>query len=466
MKLILAIIYVILLAPLQQPAGCVVSSGTNIPADLATAEAGSRCLEIPAGTYAISPAGGEWLNVTADGMEIRGSGIGKTIIQTQGVTLTASLYLIQLHGKNQHVHDLTIQIGTGYSGSSEVGGVRAYVEAEHSLIERVEVSGGYSGNGSNGFGIGTSRLFSTNQAAQYVTIRDCYVHDSPTTGIGINSSNNLILHNHIKNVGTSSLQHGLYAQGGDNIYDGNIVENVSGYAYHGWKKVPSLDGSGDRVVNNTFRGYGGAVIVSGMPNAANPSLPIGANLTRDVTIAHNRFIGPGLVNVGVPALISGNVLEGARIEVAAGGDGSRVLGNQIGGFTLQGLPAIKIDAPALIQANTIDMNGYTTGMAINGNASQIRDNRITRTAAGTADWMIAINLNANDLDVSGNYISLNGAQLLGVGTAPAGLRLHDNVLLTTRFVMRDGVRVVSGVMYDNRMVGTLQSGVLVLRDND
>lgn len=461
-----ALIIGILIVPPQQSAPACLVATSDLVTSLADAQAGPRCLDIPAGTYAV-PNGGWWLNVTVPNVEIRGAGEGKTILQvTNGYTLTTDLVPIRLAAPNAYVHDLTIQIGTGYHGTNGIGGILIDQAATHARVERVEVAGGYTGNGSNGYGIGTFKLYSSDNAAQYATIQDCFVHDSPATAIGINSNNNTILHNHLKNIGTTGLQHGFYAQGGGNLYDGNIVENVSGYAYHGWKKVPNLDGSGDRIVNNLFSGYGsGPVIVSGMPNAVNPALPTGTNLTRDVVIANNVFRGVGVLNMGVPALISGNVLDGARIEVAAGGDGSRVVGNQIGSMLLQGTQAMLISAPALVQGNTIDMNGYIVGMLITGNGAQIRDNRITRTATGTADWMVAINANANDLDIGGNSLALNGGQLISASHAVTGLRLHDNQLISTRFAMRDGA-YFSGVAYDNQIVGIFQSGALVLRDNN
>lgn len=454
----------ILLAPAQQPSsGCAVA-GPDLAVSLASAGA---CLDIPAGTYT-APAltGGAWLNITAPGFVLRAE--PGTVIQTSGVTLTTDLYLVNIQAPGVRVEGLHIQIGGGFAGSREVGAIRADSAADHATITGNEISGGYSGNGSNGFAIGTYRLYTTSNAVQNVTIAENYIHDTPTTGIGVNSSSNIIRGNRLERIGVNSLQHAFYAQGGNNLYDGNIVDGVSGYAYHGWKKVPNLDGSGDIVTGNTFRGYGtGAALVAGMPNASNPTLPIGANLTRYATIANNVFVGAGVVSVSVPATVASNVFEGARLELAPGSDGSDAVGNRFSSLTQQSATAIAANAPAFISGNTIDMNGYTGGIGVAGNGSQIQGNRITRTAAGTGDWMSAIVANANDLDISGNYININGAQLITPGSAPSGLRLHDNVLITTRFVMRDSARVMSGVVYDNRWVGQFNSGAgLTFRDND
>ena len=119
---IAAIILSILLMPPQQSGGCALSSGLDIPADLAVAQAGSRCLEISAGTFPIgTPTAGAWLNVTADGMEIRGAGMEKTVLRiTQPLTLTADMAVIRLFGVGQHVHDLTIDLGHGHSGAGNL----------------------------------------------------------------------------------------------------------------------------------------------------------------------------------------------------------------------------------------------------------------------------------------------------------------------------------------------------------
>lgn len=452
----------------QQPAaGCTDAADyADLPSALAAA---TSCLEVPAGVYPVTATGGKWLNVTQPGLYISGHP-GAVIRATGGVTLTSDLYLINVAAPGVTVEGLRLEIAGGYTGVREIGAIRVDAPADHVTVQGNEIAGGYTGNGGNGFGIGTYRLYNHpgSGAAQHVTIADNFIHDSPSTAIGVNSSYNTIRGNRIARIGTGPLQHAFYAQGGNNLYSGNYAEQVSGYCYHGWKKVPNLDGSGDRIIGNTFTACAsGPGIVSGMPNQGNTALPVGANLSRDAIFQGNVFRGAGVLSVSIPSSIVSNVFEGTRLELAAGSDGSQAIGNRFSGFTLLGDPAIRISAPALVSGNTIDMNAYATGIDVRGNGAQIRDNRITRTASGTADWMVGIALNANDLTVSGNYLSLNGAQLLGVGTAPAGLRIHDNALLTTRFVMRDSVRIVSGLVYDNRWQGQFNNGAgLTFRDND
>src|SRR5262249_38720564 len=112
---------------------------------------------------------------------------------TGTMTLTSDLIVLRLLGQGQSVHDLTIQIdGAGISGPWGVGGVNVYSPAAHALIERIEVVGGYSFDGARGYGIGTYRPWNdTGGAAQFTTIRDCFIHDGPATGIGINSNDNI-----------------------------------------------------------------------------------------------------------------------------------------------------------------------------------------------------------------------------------------------------------------------------------
>lgn len=379
MQLVLAIIYIILIAPLQQPAGCVVSSGTNIPADLATAEAGSRCLELPAGTFTVSPASGSYLNATADGLTIRGAGIGRTIIQAQGITLTNHLTLIQLHGARQRVSDLTIQIGVGYSGAFGVVAVNAYTEATAPTIERVEITGGYSGDGgANGGGITTYRVWSTAAGVQSATIRDTWIHDTPSQGMVINSNGNLVQHNRIERVGASLLTHGIYVQGGYNTFDGNTIVQASGYSLHAWQKVQSIDGSGNRYIGNVSIDPGFQhMIVSGLAsNGTNAAIPSGKPLTRTVTVQSNTFRNTGsLKRVGmltdVPALILDNTFEdvvqdGAQvIRVTSLATGSIVRGNAIRAMTpgSSNGGAISIESASICEGNSIDTRGLNYAVA-------------------------------------------------------------------------------------------------------
>lgn len=443
MRLILAIIYVILLAPVvQTPPACLFAT-SDLVADLALAQAGPRCLDIPAGVYTISSAAGSYLNATADQLEIRGAGIGKTILQTQGVTLTNNLQILMLHGVHQRIHDLTIQIGAGYSGAYAITGISIYDEATGATIERVEISGGYTPNGSNGAGMSTYRTW--NHAAQYVTIRDSWLHDMPTSAIVVNSSNNLFLHNRIERVGASGLAHGFYSQGGYNLYDGNTIDHASGWSFHGHKAVPNIDSSGDRFVNNMSIDPGmGHVVVNSLPNASNPALPIGVALDRYATISNNTFrntLGRRSMGVwanGVPTVISGNTLEDV-FQSAGGGwiddnAGSIIEGNILSTSGIAPDGAINQNAinvsgvGALVTNNRITLGSPGGGIRVSGARHRITNNALVMGGSSGAGLI----LTGDALSVVGNNVEATStAAVLQFGTV-------TNILLTQNYFHRAG----------------------------
>jgi len=142
------------------PAGCVVA-GADLPAALAEAQAApARCLEIPAGVYPVgAPSNGAWLNVDADNLAISGAGAGKTIVQiTAPLTLTQDMAIVRLFGVGQSIRDLTIDMGAGHTGAGSLLGISVYGSGGigphvgrglRATIERVELTGGYSANGSS-----------------------------------------------------------------------------------------------------------------------------------------------------------------------------------------------------------------------------------------------------------------------------------------------------------------------------
>ena len=314
--LILIILLPLLLGGAQaSPSGCMVA-GADVAASLAGA---TTCLDIPAGVYAIGPGtGGAWLNAPQDGLEIRGAGMGLTVLRiTSPLTLTSDMAALRLFGVAQQVHDLTIDLGGGHSGAGSLAGISVYGSgaqgayvgrAERATIERVEVLGGYSATGAGGYGVGTYRAASDQGGAQYVTIRDCLIHDSPATAIGVNSSYNTIAHNTIARVGTNGLSHGLYMQGGYNVVEGNTIDRASGWSIHGYKQVPSIDASGDRYIGNTSTNPGsGHIVVNGTGGAPGTRYAtISGNVLRNTAGRRTQY---GIWCNGVPCLIAANVLE-------------------------------------------------------------------------------------------------------------------------------------------------------------
>jgi len=372
MRVVLAILlpFVLATSALQAPPGCTVASA-DLPASLATAGA---CLDIPAGVYTLAPGQGVLLSATADNLTIRGAGIGQTVIQTQGVTLTQDLVVLRLFGKAQRVSDLTIDLGGAYSGPWGTFGISVYTPAERTTIERVEVRGGYSTDGARGAGIATYQPWSVNGGAQYVRMRDLYVHDTPMSGAVVNSSYNTLQASRFIRTGRNDKAHGIYAQGGYNLYDGNYVEGAGGFSFHGWKKVPNLDASGDVWRGNISIDPGMQhMIVSGMPG--NDGKP----LTRTATITGNTFRNTAQrqttgVLVDVPSIITDNTFEdvvknGAAVIQANGLTPSIIRGNAIRALNPPATNGTGINPGAsFVEGNVIDTRGLNAaiGQALPG----------------------------------------------------------------------------------------------------
>jgi hypothetical protein len=284
------------------------TASPDLLASLNQAQATTHCMTIPEGNYTLT----DTLNLTADDFTLSGAGMGKTTITTIGKPLAGDLNIIGLSGARQSVSDLSIAVGSGYSGLGAVGAIAIHPSAIYATIERVEVSGGFGGNVSNGYGIGTYRPWNDDNGDQHATIAECHIHDSPTTAIGINSNRNTIRDNRIERVGDNEYRHGIYAQGGYNLYQGNTVIDASGYSFHGWKHVPNLDASGDLWIDNTsINPHSGHIVVSGIPNEINPAFPVGTPLTRNVFVLHNTFIGHPPISWWIDAevIASGNTFQ-------------------------------------------------------------------------------------------------------------------------------------------------------------
>lgn len=431
------------------PGGCTVA-GSDLAAAVASA---TVCLEIPAGDYTLSGSGGVLLQTSAPNLDIGGAGIGQTVIHvTGGVALTQDLIALRLLGAGQRVHDLTIAFGTGYAGPWGTGGISVYTPAERVTIERVEITGGYSGDGARGYGIATYQPYNVQGGAQYVTVRDSWIHDGGTSGMVINSSNNTIDNNHVAGVGTNGLSHGLYMQGGYNLVEDNTIEGVTGWSIHGYKQVPNIDASGDRYIGNTSINPGlGHVIVNGP-------------LTRSATIAQNVFrntAGRRNTNAvwcnGVPCLIQGNTLEDVFVTTGAGwiddSGGSVIEGNTLtttgtppdGPINFAGIRTIGTGAvisnntltlnlgagiavmgnDAIVQSNQIRVSGSAIGLTLRGDGGVIQSNRITSTGSGAA--LIFTLSGPTNLLMTGNYLRRTTGALFSLNLAGVTGRISGNM---------------------------------------
>ena len=370
------------LAPTQQaPAGCAVAS-SDLQASLATAGA---CLDIPAGVYTLSGQGA-LLSATADNLTIHGAGVGQTVIKvTDGLTLTQDLVVLRLLGKGQRVSDLTIDLGSGHSGPWGTFGISVYTPAERATIERVEVLGGYTTDGARGAGVATYQPWNVQGGAQYVTMRDLYIHDMPMSGAVVNSSYNTLASSRFLRTGRNDKAHGIYAQGGYNLYDGNYVQGAGGFSFHGWKKVPNLDASGDVWRGNTSIDPGMQhMIVSGMPG--NDGKP----LTRSATITGNVFRNTAQrqttgVLVDVPSIITDNTFEdvvknGAAVIQANGYTPSVIRGNVIRALNPPATNGTGINPGAsLVEGNVIDTRGLNAAIGQAAPGAIIGPNLIYRS---------------------------------------------------------------------------------------
>jgi len=268
----------------------------DLKESLNIAQRNNSCMVIPAGDYYIDFNSGSYLHVNKDEFEIHGAGVGKTILHTIPRQLNSNIYIVDFHGYNQKIDNLTIDMSVDYtspiSKSFSTGAIEINHEATYTTVDHIEIYGGYSASLSGGFGIGTYRVWNEDNGNQYATISNNYIHQLHGSCIGIPSNHNLIKNNTLIDCGDNRLQHGFYAQGGYNRYENNVVIRAAGYSFHGWKQTPSLDTSGDQWINNTsIDPKEGHLVVSGITNVNNPNFPKDGFMCREVTIIGNTFVG-------------------------------------------------------------------------------------------------------------------------------------------------------------------------------
>lgn len=122
------------------------------------------------------------------------------------------------------------------------------------------------------------------QGRQYGVIEDVWIHDSwKASAIVLNSSSNEIRGKFvIENIGSTTTQHGIYSQGGNNKIHGGTILGIQGYGIHGHKAVSNIESSGDTytdVVIGDCRQA--AILVDGTTNGStNTQYPNGAQLNR------------------------------------------------------------------------------------------------------------------------------------------------------------------------------------------
>jgi len=439
----------------QAPAaGCTNAADyATLPAALAVAQAApARCLHIPAGTYTLSGTGGALLDVMANDVEIGGDGAGKTVLKTTDtITLTGHLWLIRTTVARTFIHDLSLAGGTNMTAPAGSAfpfiAVYAGAGATAPHLAHLDISNVYGEGAAGGSGVNFYQPPTANGGRQDGLVEDVTVHDSArASGMIINSSGNTLRHNTIRDVGSTSLQHGLYMQGGYNIVEGNTIERVSGWSIHGYKNTIGIDSSGDRYVGNLSLSPGaGHIVVAGS--------------ARYATIVNNVLRGGNAegISVSVSALISNNQIEdvgksgGSLISVE---NDTIVSGNSLEYTTaLTATYGIRIGGTrSRVTDNRINL-GSVSGIIARGPDNQIAGNIVQ---CGLASWARCLQIAAPNNEVAGNLvIASNGAIPFKTFDTATGLRFHDNVLRNTTggWVAYDTAAIGLGQVYENRFDG-------------
>lgn len=287
------------------------------------------------------------------------------------------------------------------------------------------------------------------QGRQYVSIKNCYLHDGwAGNAIITNSQHNLIQGCTIHGFGgNSSNQGAIYDQSGYTIIkDCNI--RGSQWGIHGHKSNPSMDASGSQYLNNFFEDIiQWPVIFDNQNNSSqgwnNVAIPDLAPLDRFVLIQGNTFRNTAgnsslaAISTLVPSRIIGNVFEdfyttsneAVQFDVGADLESSSYSVFSDNTFRLvNALPAGKVIKPLLIKANC---NGIVvSNNQFIGDSKIVGDN--TRWVNNvTRDGKLMID--ANNATVSGNT-SINAtsdAYAHISANTKSGITLENNRLISS-----------------------------------
>lgn len=373
---------------------------------LAAAKAGGRRLYVPAGDYAISP-----MSLDVDGLTIWGDGIGRTRLISDGAvvsTPTALLRAFQCSALSLSDFSVIVQ---NASGAGSLTSVAIDYNALGAQIERVECVGGYGASGAGGAGFTIYQNSAFGGGYSYATLTDCTARDIPQgCGAIVNSQGNNVVRFAALRCGSTSQQHGLYVQGGENTFTACRSERSGGYNYHNYAAVPDRAASFNvyhdcASIDPTF---GHAIVTSIAAGASNPDVPSGTPLNRAATFVGCTFrrtkTGPTCgqgVNASAPTLIDGCTFEDALGAAGAWlgvGAGARVVNSlfrmnatppnlNIAGIVAAGGAivannqflnwlagsAIRADGLSVITGNALDLYGGI-GLTVNGTDVQARGN--------------------------------------------------------------------------------------------
>lgn len=254
-----------------------------------------------------------------------------------------------------------------------------------------------------------------------VHVHDCY----QAHGIGVSAGAMVVRDCRIEHVGASSLQHGMYIQGGGCRIENNVIIGSGGYNIHAHKQFVDNDASGDVYVGNISLNPTIAHMVTNRVGATgiNGEMPItgtGSSLNRFTTITGNVFRNTGQWQSGGIGLkgptvaFVGNTLEDICNTDGGGwidnpdGDGTQcIIANNVFKWTNPGTNATNYTGVrtlgGIVEGNYFDVGDADNVVCIRAlSGSVIRGNRAVYRSGATGGRFLVV-ASSNTL-VEGNSV--------------------------------------------------------------
>lgn len=375
-----------------------IRSTGDLSSDIAAAKATvHHNLYMPTGDY---PIGALDLG-NCSGLTIWGDG-ERTRLISDGAVTSGVLSLLHIYQAQDVVlSDFSVVVQNA-SGAGSIKSIAVDYNALGARLDRIECIGGYGATGAGGSAFDLYQNSAFGGGYSYATINDCTARDLPSgCGMIMNSQGNRVERFTALNCGSTTLQHGMYIQGGENTFSHCLVSQSGGYNFHNYAAVPDRAASFNRYTNCTSIDpvFGHFIATSINASATNPDVPSGTPLNRGVSLSGCAFRrtknGPACYNGvggGVPLLIDGCTFEdalgaaGAWVGVGAGSRVTNSLFRQIvtvqnivgvvasGGATVIGNhflnwlsgTAIRADGLSGVWQNSGDLYGSSLGLYVNG----------------------------------------------------------------------------------------------------
>jgi parallel beta-helix repeat protein len=131
----------------------------------------------------------------------------------------------------------------------------------------------------DGFEVLGARYDGVKMNGNFNTVRNCYVHNNAHMGVAIHDQTGGVIENNLIEFNGSHVQfhHGIYADGDQLTFRGNIVRHNAGFGMHLYSKLRN-----SVVINNLIHGHARkAGIIIACPEGG------GRNVVANNTIAHN-----------------------------------------------------------------------------------------------------------------------------------------------------------------------------------